>query len=361
MTHCVHFGICGGCAADESAPVAKLSRLASALYRAGFADPPVLPMVEIPLRTRRRADLAAGRNGATVALGLHQARSHEVVDMTECVLLYPGIFALLAPLRVLLRSLESFRRAGSVIINWLDHGPDVLLRMDAETTGPDRTKMIAFARAHEVLRISFAKGEAEPELVAMLAPPVITLSSVPVEPPPGAFLQASAAAESAIIEAVLAGLPVLKPRARILELYAGIGTLSFALGPRGRVEAYEGSAAAVAAHDLAIRRNNLAGRMRVSHRDLSRQPLKITEMAGAAVVVLDPPYAGAGTQMKNLAGSAVQRIIYVSCNPDALANDAALLRRAGYGCVNATPIDQFPYSENLESVVVFAKDSTGGL
>jgi 23S rRNA (uracil1939-C5)-methyltransferase len=84
-------------------------------------------------------------------------------------------------------------------------------------------------------------------------------------------------------------------------------------------------------------------------------------MAGAAVVVLDPPYAGAGAQMKNLAGSAVPRIIYVSCNPDALANDAALLRRAGYGCVNATPIDQFPYSENLESVVVFAKDSAGGL
>jgi 23S rRNA (uracil1939-C5)-methyltransferase len=79
-------------------------------------------------------------------------------------------------------------------------------------------------------------------------------------------------------------------------------------------------------------------------------------MAKAAVVVLDPPYAGAGAQMKNLVASAVKRIIYVSCNPEALAADAFALARAGYQVLSATPIDQFPYSENLESVVVFEKD-----
>jgi 23S rRNA (uracil1939-C5)-methyltransferase len=73
------------------------------------------------------------------------------------------------------------------------------------------------------------------------------------------------------------------------------------------------------------------------------------------VVVLDPPYAGAGPQMKNLAAAGVKRIIYVSCNPDALATDAFALARAGYQVLSATPIDQFPFSENVESVVVFAK------
>jgi 23S rRNA (uracil1939-C5)-methyltransferase len=355
MAHCVHFGICGGCAVDDFAAVHKLSLVASALSRAGFVGAPVLPLIETPLRTRRRVDLAASRIGATVALGLHRARSHEVVDMTECVLLEPGIFALLAPLRVLLRGLEAFRRTGSVIINWLDNGADVLLRTDADATGPDRHKMIAFARAHGVLRISIAKGADEAELVAMLAPPVITLSGVPVEPPPGAFLQASRAGELAIIEAVIAGLPALKARARIVELYAGIGTLSFALAKHARLEAYEGAADAVAAHDLAIRRDNLAGRMGVFARDLARRPLKVSELSGAAAAVLDPPYAGAGAQMKNLAASGVARIIYVSCNPEALSQDAALLRRAGYACLSARPIDQFPYSENLEAVAVFNK------
>jgi len=356
MSHCLHFGACGGCAVDDRDSIDKFLFLASALSRAGFADAPVSPLVEIPLRTRRRVDLAAARSGAKISLGLHRARSHEIVDMTECILLDPRIVTLLSPLRVLLRSLESFRRTGSVIINWLDAGPDILFRMDADATGPDRTKLISFARAQGALRISIAKAASEPELVAMLAPPVITLSGVPVEPPPGAFLQASAHGESAIIKAVLDGLPRLAARARIIELYAGIGTLSFALAKHARVEAYEGAADAVAAHDLAIRRKNLAGRMSVFLRDLARRPLKLNEFLGAAAVVLDPPYAGAGPQMKNLAASGVVRVIYVSCNPEALAQDAALLHRAGYAVEKATPIDQFPYSGNLETVVVFVKN-----
>ncbi len=51
----------------------------------------------------------------------------------------------------------------------------------------------------------------------------------------------------------------------------------------------------------------------------------------------------------------MKRILYISCNPDALAVDAAQLHRAGYAVLAATPIDQFPYSENVESVVVLEK------
>ncbi len=357
MSHCIHFGACGGCAVDERAAIDKSAALTAALQKAGFASPPVSQLVEIPLHSRRRVDLAATHIAGAIALGLHRARSSEVVDMTECVLLEPRILALLPPLRALLRSLEAFRRAGSVIINFLDDGPDILFRLDAALTGPDRNKLIALARAHGILRISAAKLAGDSELVAMLAPPVITLAGIPVEPPPGAFLQASGAGEAAIIAAVLGGLPKLTAKSRIVELYAGIGTISFALARHARVEAYEMAADAVAAHELAIRRNNLAGRMSVATRDLARRPLKISEMSGAAALVLDPPYAGAGAQIKNLAASGAPRIIYVSCNPDALANDALLLNRAGYEVLAATPIDQFPYSENLESVVVFARAS----
>jgi 23S rRNA (uracil1939-C5)-methyltransferase len=189
----------------------------------------------------------------------------------------------------------------------------------------------------------------------MLRPPLLTLSGVAVAPAPGAFLQASREGEAAIVSAVLAGLPKLAPKARIVELYAGVGTMSFALAERARVEAYEGAAPAVAALDAAVRRAGLAGRIRAEIRDLSRRPLKVSEMAGAACVVLDPPFAGAGPQIRNLAASGVARVVYVSCNPAALANDAAALRQAGYRVAEAAPIDQFPYSENVESVVVFEK------
>ena len=355
MSHCRHFGLCGGCAVDDRAAIDKFSLLRSALIRAGYENPPVAPLVEIPLRTRRRADLAATRSGAVVTLGLHRSRSAEVVDMQECVLLDPGIVALLPPLRMLLRSLEGFRKAASVVINLLDNGADILVRGDADFTGPDRNKIIAFARAQNVPRFSIAKDKAEPEPVIILNPPVITLSAIPVEPAPGAFLQASRAGEAAIIAAVLAGLPKLTAKSRIAELYAGIGTLTFAVARLARVEAYEGNADAVTAQERAIRRNNLAGRITLTQRDLSRRPLQLPDLTARAAAILDPPYAGASAQMRFLIAASVPRIIYVSCNPDALAKDAHALANAGYTLLAATPIDQFPYSENLESVVVFGK------
>jgi 23S rRNA (uracil1939-C5)-methyltransferase len=278
--------------------------------------------------------------------------------MQECVLLDPAILQLLPPLRILLRSLEAFRRTASVIINLLDHGPDILFRTDSDVTGPDRTKIIAFARAQNAVRISVAKDKASPEPVIILTQPIITLSGIPVEPPPGAFLQASRQGEAAIIAAVLAGLPKLTAKSRIVELYAGIGTLTFALVNHARVEAYEGAPNAVAAHEFSLRKANLAGRITLTLRDLTRRPLQVSEITGSAVVVLDPPYAGAANQMKFLASAAPPRIIYVSCNPDGLAKDAMALHRAGYEVRNATPIDQFPYSENLESVVVFGRLKT---
>jgi 23S rRNA (uracil1939-C5)-methyltransferase len=355
MSHCIHFGVCGGCAFDDRHAIDKRAVLQRALAKAGFTDAPVASLIETPLHARRRIDLAATRKGTEISLGLHRARSAEVVDMQECALLAPELLPLLPPLRVLLRSLQALRRAGSVAINWLDHGPDILLRMDAEFTQPDRSKIIALARALPALRISVATGTAEPEPVVVLNPPMQSFAGVAVEPPPGGFLQASAQGEAAIITAVIAGLPKLTKKSLIIELFAGAGTLSFALAQHARVAGFEGDAAAAAAQDKAIRAGGLGGRMTVAQRDLHRRPLQAAELAKAAVVVLDPPFAGAAAQMRFLSQSGVARILYVSCNPDALAQDAAQLHSANYRVVSATPIDQFPYSENLESVVVFER------
>jgi 23S rRNA (uracil1939-C5)-methyltransferase len=277
------------------------------------------------------------------------------VDMHECVLLRPEFLLLLPPLRELLRSLTAFRRAGSVVINWLDNGPDILLRLDAEFQLPDRKRIIEFAKNHGAPRISIATGDEVPEPVVIVTTPAQKFAGVTVTPPPGGFLQASAAGEAAIVSAVLAGLPKLTAKSRIVELFAGCGTLSFPLAAHARVEAYEGDAAAIAAADAAARTAGLAGRVTFTRRDLHRRPLQPADMAKAAAVVLDPPYAGAAAQMRFIVASGVARVIYVSCNQEALAKDAATLRRDGYEVIAATPIDQFPYSGNLESVVVFAK------
>lgn len=353
MSHCVHFGLCGGCASDNLAQPDKRARLGQALARAGYEAVEIAPLQQVALHTRRRVDLAARRKGAEILLGLHQARSADVVDMQECALLIPDLVRLLPPLRALLRGLQAFRQQLSVVINWLDNGPDILLRVDAALTQPDRKKLIEFAKLHVLPRFSVAEPKQTPEPILILQNPVLSFAGVNVTPPSGGFLQPSREGEAAIIAAMLAGLPSLRRKSRIIELYSGCGTLSFPLAQQARVEAYEGDETAVQAAETAVRASGLAGRLRITKRDLHRRPLLTQDFRDADMVVLDPPFSGTGAQMGFLAPAKVARIIYVSCNPEALAHDAALLRRAGYSLLAATPIDQFLFSENVESVVVF--------
>jgi 23S rRNA (uracil1939-C5)-methyltransferase len=236
---CTHFGSCGGCALQHwRAPdygAWKSGLLAAALRRAGYADVPLAPLVPTQPGTRRRVDLAVRRTGRHLALGLHRGRAAEVVEITVCTVLHPALVRLLAPLRAVLAGLGGLRREGSAVLNLLETGPDLLLVTDAALTTQDRTALTTFARAHGLPRISWKGRGAGMEPVCLLGPAAITLSGIPVAPPPGAFLQATPDSEAAIIAATLAGLPERLPaKARIAELYAGCGTLTFPLAQRAR-------------------------------------------------------------------------------------------------------------------------------
>ncbi len=353
---CPHFGTCGGCSLQhwQDAPYAawKTAQLAAALTRAGYPDAVIEPLARTPPADRRRIDLAIIRIAGSVQVGLHRHRSREVVDLHTCLVLDPRLVALIGALRRVLQGVSGLRRNGSAVATLLDSGIDLLLRTDGPLTAADRTALTGLAQGAGLCRISSAVGAGLPEPAAQMAPALLTLAGVEIGPPPGAFLQASRAGEAAITAAVLAGLPDrLAARARIDELYAGCGTLTFAMASHARIVAFEGDPAAYAA----LRRAAAGRRVDPVLRDLARQPLTAKEMAGAAAIVLDPPYAGAVAQMPAIAASGVPRVIYVSCNPGALARDARALHTAGYHVLRATPVDQFLWSAAIESVVVFAR------
>ncbi|MEA3054460.1 MAG: rRNA (uracil1939-C5)-methyltransferase [Sphingomonadales bacterium] len=344
---CRHFPECGGCQlqhVDDDAYAGFLrDRIASALAAQGVPAPDMAPAHISPPNSRRRASLSAGRGGA---LGFNAEASHRIVDMRECHILRPELFALVAPLRGLLRALKPSATAG-VRLTIADQGVDVLLeKVEAEGLAAAEA-LGAFALEHGLARLALDDGYGaqthwEPESVS------VTLGGSAVPLPHGAFLQATVEGESALIEAVRQAVG----GARIVaDLFAGLGT--FALSLEGRVLAVEG------ARDAALALKAGAGRAQrpifVDHRDLYRSPLDTAELNRFEAVVLDPPRAGAREQAALLAGSNVARIAYASCNPSTFARDAAALIEGGYRFDWVKPVGQFRWSTHVELVGAFSR------
>lgn len=345
---CRHFPECGGCQlqhVDDVAFAAFLrDKIAAALGAQGL-EADIRPPHLSPPNSRRRASLRVERRGPRVLLGFNAEGSHRIVDVQECHILRPELFALLAPLRTLLTDLVAPRGGGGVRLTLTDQGADVLLEKVAVEGLAATEKVAAFAQTHRLARLAIDDGLG-PQSLWEPDPVTVALGGVPVPLPHGAFLQATADGEATLITAVLEAIG----GARIIaDLFAGLGT--FALSLPGRVLAAEGARDAALALKLAA---NRAQRMVVvDHRDLFRRPFDAAELGRFEAVVLDPPRAGAREQMPALAASGVPRIAYVSCNPATFARDARLLVDGGYRLLWVQPVGQFRWSTHVELVGAF--------
>ncbi len=354
---CALFGRCGGCALQHL-PMAwslewKTTLLQTGFRKAGVSDLPDIHQIQSQPGSRRRADLALRRLPGAITIGLHQ-RGGDPVDLTGCHLLHPTLISLLPPLRDLLLKTDLLKREGDLLINLLDSGPDLLLSTDTAPTTSDRSCLAAFATQYAIPRIAWRRAGTldDPEILTQIAPVRIHFGDAEVEPPPGAFLQASHDGEAAIQAAVIAALPHISGRkARVIELYAGCGTLTFPLADHVHVEAFEGHPAAV----RALQQASSGRRIDVSLRDLNRQPVESRDLASALAVILDPPRSGAGLQMTQILDGKPDVLIYVSCNPKVLFRDTATLLAKGYRLDSVTLVDQFLWSAEIETVCRFSR------
>ena len=343
---CRHFPECGGCQlqhADDAAYRDYLvSRVAGALDQHDLATEIRTPHLSPP-NSRRRAALRALKLGQGAVLGFNAEKSHQIVDMRECHILRPELFALVAPLRQLLGRLLPVRRTGEVQLTLTDQGPDVMLTGVAADNLQAIETLTDFCMQHGLARLSLDRGLG-PETFYEPVPVTVTLSGAPVAFPQGAFLQATADGEAALVEAVR---EAVEPAAAVADLFAGLGT--FALALQTRVYAAEAARDAV----LALKRARPG--IAAEHRDLYRRPLDHAELGRFGAVVLDPPRAGAFEQVAAIAGSSVPKLAYVSCNPASFARDARALVDGGYALDWVRPVGQFRWSTHVELAAAFSR------
>lgn len=346
---CRHFGRCGGCAL-QMMPLAATRRLkrdfvVAALERQGLA-PTVEEPSGAPVAGRRRAVMTALRDGGRVVLGYHERRSERVVDLAECPVLVPALQARIGAIRAILAPFLQNRKRVRATATMTDAGLDLALEGGADVDAAAIGRLAAQAGAAGLARLSV---DGEPVLT--LAEPVVTVAGIAVVPPPGAFLQASAEAEAAMAGLVAGHLAGAR---RAADLFAGLGTFSFALARTMPVRGYEADAAMVAALAQAARTPGLKA-IEAERRDLFAFPLSPKELTRFDAVAIDPPWAGAKAQAEALAASPIGRIAYVSCNPGSFSRDARILAKGGFTLERVVPVDQFVYSAETEVVGLFSR------
>lgn len=346
---CRHFGRCGGCVfqhLEEKAYTAwKHDKVVTSLARQGLGQS-VEPLLDGHGEGRRRVVFHLRQVEGDVRAGFMEAGTHRLVPIDHCPITVPGLRRASEVAEALGRVLGSAKPIDAAVTASAG-GLDVDLRGSGRPSEPKIQALIREAQTLDIARLSI-HGEA---LVARRAPAIDIGRSLPV-PPPGSFLQATKHGEESLAAEVLAGA---KGARRIADLFSGIGPFALRLAARAEVHAVEGQAAMLAALDRAARETDGLRRVTTEVRDLFRRPLLPTELERFDLVVLDPPRQGAEAQVKQIAASALDRVIMVSCDAMTFARDAMALVAAGFDLQRVVPVDQFKWSAHVEIVGIFAR------
>ena len=171
----------------------------------------------------------------------------------------------------------------------------------------------------------------------------------------GGFWQVHRAAASVLSDTVAAFVNP-KPREHVVDLYAGVGLLAAAvapaLGPAGRLDAVESHPAAAADASANLAALGTAAAVQVHHARVEAF-VASGSLRRCDAVVLDPPRRGARAPVvRAIAGWQPARVVYVACDPAALARDLATFATWGYRLADLRAYDMFPMTHHVETVAL---------
>jgi 23S rRNA (uracil1939-C5)-methyltransferase len=386
---CRHFGPCGGCTLQHIAYAEQLT-LKTEYVRALLRDslggraPAVEPMLPTSppwgYRDKVHFVFASSTTRSDLVMGHYRRRSQAVVGVEECPVHAPAGNETAFAIR------DALRAAGvGAAAPGMRHGVarHVVVRV-AEAAG-ERLATLVVTRNDKALRPAVRKvldGVAAPTGFhlniherpdAYLFGPCTrklggaerireSVGGTAFLVSPTAFFQTNLRAAGEMVRLVLEHA---KPARSALDLYAGVGLFALPLAARGvRVMAVEETAGAVEDGEASRRLNGIPESacrfVRGRAEDLARGRLRRGVSGPPDLVVVDPPRTGCPAVVLGWLSRELRpcRIIYVSCNPQALARDLRALAGARYVAALVQPIDMFPHTAHIETVAVLAHGSS---
>ena len=153
----------------------------------------------------------------------------------------------------------------------------------------------------------------------------------------------------------------LKKKETVIDAYCGIGTIGIAASDRAKkVIGVELNEAAV--HDARVNvKMNKIQNVDIYSNDAGRFMVDIAEEGDSIdVVFMDPPRSGSTEEfMSSVITLGPKRVVYISCGPESLARDLKYMTKNGYQVIKMTPVDMFPLTRGVETVVLLTRAGAG--
>jgi len=365
QARCPHFGICGGCSLQHMSMEAQLARKQEALLAhlqqsGNVKADQIYPVLQGPKWNYRRKARLSVRDVAAknrVLVGFRERNGRFVADMGECHVLRKEIAQMLPVLSELLGELEVRSVVPQIEAACGDDQFALIIRHLEALSDNDQQRMLVFARQHNIALYLQSKGPDTVRLLDGLEAKLeygIPALGLRFAFEPLDFLQVNSELNQ---DMVLRAMELLDPRAddKILDLFCGLGNFTLALATKaGHVTGIEGSEEMVRRAGANARLNKLDN-MDFHAVDLY-QPGEVQPWPEGdyTKILLDPPRSGALELLPWIAASKVNRVLYISCNPETLARDAGVLvNEHGFELKGAGIMNMFPHTPHSEAIALF--------
>ena len=364
---CPAFGVCGGCnwqhiSYDEQCRQ-KENIFADTLWRIARVESgkiqPILSAVS-PFEYRQRIQLKVNHTDGRLSIGFNRRSSHYVVDINDrCVIAAKSINTAIPAIREIICSFKeqdkipqvdvSSSTDGSVsaLFHYIGNYPESLeehLAL-AETS---------FTTLHSVSMQSGRKSTYRhvwgPELLKYMVPSS-GMKSLELCYSPESFSQVNFSQNRIMVQTLLDYCSSISPGS-ILDLFCGNGNFSLPLASMvNSVTGFESmeKSISLACHNAVV---NGVQNARYICMDSAVGVEQLTKNGHSFdLVIMDPPRTGADEVSKIIKKVASSYLIYISCDPPTLARDISTLRKTGFEVITVQPVDMFPQTYHLESIV----------
>ena len=373
---CPVFSQCGGCTLWHLSYPAQLRQkqqfVLDALTRLGdFTSVPMQPIVSMdePTRYRNKGSFPFGMMGNAAVFGFFAERSHRLVPFSDCLIQDERIVDAA-------RRVAAWANACGVPIYDETSGEGQLRHVVARTTAEGELMVTVVTKGQLKKKddlLSFMEDcdsvwhNENPKLTNVVFGEKFTLlSGKPAltetigdkrfSVSPQSFLQVNRLQTQALYQTAREFLAA-KPDETVVDGYCGVGTISLLLAEDcAHVVGIEQVAPAIEDAKANAKANGVKNAEFICGNVEDVLPRLFSREGGVNAIVLDPPRKGCEeAALEAIAKSSASRVVYVSCNPATLARDCKYLASHGFTLSAVRPVDMFPQTCHVESVVLMTR------